>query len=143
MNRQAPPPKSQPDDPLHVQLATALLVGALDTGSPEFGVRREQSRLSIEMPDGSATELGRFIDKAHPFDIDLVDPLPSQLVLTRLLQMAGIQEDNLTTGQIRLRLNCREPVQEATFRVVPEGENHLRFEVLDRQEISDPAPERP
>ena len=143
MNTQAPPPEDQPDDPLHVQLATALLVGALDTRLPGFALRREQSRLSVEMPDGSATEFGRFIDKAHPFDIDLVDPLPCQLVLTRLLEMAGIQEDNLTTGQIRLRLNCREPVQEATFRVVPEGENHLRFEVLDRQEIKPPARERP
>ena len=143
MNTQAPCSQDETDDPLHVQLATALLVGTLDMGLPEFGLRREQSRLSVELPDGSATELGRFIAKAHPFDVDLAEPAPCQLVFDRLLEMAGMQQDNLTTGQIRLRLNCREPVYEATLRVVAAGQDRLRFEVVDRQKISVPATERP
>ena len=127
--------EAQTDDPLHVQLATALLVSALDADLPQFGLRQAQSGLSVEMPDGSATELSRFIAEAHPFDLDFSEPVPAQLVFDRLLEMGGIREDSSAAGQIRLRLNFREPVQEVILRVAAVDDTHLQFEVIDRQEI--------
>ena len=135
MNTEAQSREDQTDDPLHVQLATALLVSALDADLPEFGLRQERSGLSVKMPDGSVTELSRFIAEAHPFDIDLSELVPAQLVFNRLLEMAGILGTRSTAGQIRLSLDSREPVLKATLRVVAVDDTHLQFEVIDRQEI--------
>lgn len=82
-----------------------------------------------------AAELSSFIAEAHPFDIDLSEPVPAQLVLNRLLEMAGILGISSAAGEIRLGLDSREPVLKATLRVAAVDDTHLQFEVIDRQEI--------
>ena len=130
-------------DPLHVWYASEMLLTAMDLACMRFAVRRDASGLIVECPNGTSWDFSRFICLRGCRDCSGNEdkPVPADLVWNRLLEMADMSGEQVSTGTIRTDQRMRYPYTDWTVGVKREGQDCLQFELaLDRVDSSLPTP---
>lgn len=130
-------------DPLQVWYASELFLTAMDQACMRFAVRRDASGLTVVSPNGWSGELKEFIRfrGCRDYSGNEDKPVPADLVWDRLLTMADMSGEQVSTGTIRINQRQRYPYTDWTVTVRREGPNRLDFELsLDRVDRSLPKP---
>jgi hypothetical protein len=134
-------PEVEPDDPPEVQMASVLLLGAMETPYPRFSLQREGVDLLMTLPDGDVAHVAGCLPSfpnGHLFaEWDL--PLPTAKIWERFLKMAGLTDPSLASGMIRITRG-RFPPTEWTIKVKRDGPDKLDFSLsLDRVDTTMPT----